>query len=166
MAPPVPLTDALGVVHGDVVAPDPRQSATAKLVGSGAARGGAGGTGTFWFWFWMTRLRLQHSRRWTLKITDSGPPQDGLLGPAMVGRSGQPLEAPCATGGRHLPNFDGGGGSALGVGWELLVRARWTRARLAQWLSALVMLGSVRWMPVGHKGVHEVPPLHALPQHV
>ena len=81
--------------------------------GGGRVGGGpAGGRGGFWFWFWMTRPRLQHSRRGTQKTRGSQPPQDGLLGPAQRGRSGRPVAAPRATGGRHLPGFLalGGGG--------------------------------------------------------
>ena len=52
---------------------------------------------------WMTRPRLRHMR-------GSQPPQGGLLGPAVVGRSGQPVAAPRATGGQSLPSFIGGGG--------------------------------------------------------
>ena len=48
----------------------------------------------------------------------SQPPQDGLLGPAQRGRSGRPVAAPRATGGRHLPGFMalGGGGGTATVG--------------------------------------------------
>ena len=66
----------------------------------------------------MTRPRLQHSRRGTQKTRGSQPPQDGLLGPAQRGRSGRPVAAPRATGGRHLPGFlalGGGGGYRVGV---------------------------------------------------
>ena len=73
------------------------------------------GTGGFRFRFRTTCPRLQHSRRGTQKTRGSQPPQGGLLGPAWKGRSGRPVAAPRATGGRHLPSF-GGGGSACGVG--------------------------------------------------
>ena len=49
----------------------------------------------------------------------SQPPQGGLLGPAKKGRSGRPVAAPRATGGRHLPCFFAqgvGGGSAITEG--------------------------------------------------
>ena len=69
----------------------------------------------FRFRFRTTCPRLQHSRRGTQKTRGSQPPQGGLLGPAWKGRSGRPVAAPRATGGRHLPSF--GGGSACGVGW-------------------------------------------------
>ena len=67
----------------------------------------------------------------------SQPPQDGLLGPAQRGRSGRPVAAPRATGGRHLPGFMalGGGGTAtvgvgaLVVGREAPVSGRWRCGR-------------------------------------
>ena len=135
------------------------------------SRGGRWGWGVeegwflFWFWFWMTRPRLQHSRRGTQKVRGSQPPQGGLLGPAMVGRSGRPVAAPRASGGRYLPSFVGGG-SAFCEGRGCRGGAGNTCARAAEWLAELVRAGSVRWGLVRHNGVHEGPLLHALPQHV
>ena len=70
----------------------------------------------FRFRFRTTCPRLQHSRRGTQKTRGSQPPQGGLLGPAWKGRSGRPVAAPRATGGRHLPSFGGGGPHVVWAG--------------------------------------------------
>ena len=68
---------------------------------------------------WVTRPRLWHSQRGPRKIWGCPTAMGGLLGPARVGRSGQRVAAPRATGDGHrlvLRLMGGGGGSAVAVG--------------------------------------------------
>ena len=70
---------------------------------------------------WLARPRHRHSRRGIRENEDAQPSTDGLLGPARVGRSGQQVVAPRATGSRQRPVSEKrGGGGAL----RLFVRGR------------------------------------------